>query len=200
MGVVYTDLAYLDTFAATCGTCHGRRFTDQVLKYTVDGRSIGDILEATVGDARGFFAGHRRIAPILRALVDVGLDYLRLGQPLTSLSGGECQRIKLAAQLHRPGAVYILDEPTAGLHPSDVDRLLDVLDRLVDEHHATVLVIEHNLDVIGHADHVIDLGPDGGTAGGELLFSGTPAALLDATGSHTGTHLRRAVREPAAAR
>jgi excinuclease UvrABC ATPase subunit len=197
MGVIYTDLAFLDTIASTCGTCRGRRFTDEVLAYTLDGRSIGDVLESTVGEARAFFAGHRKIAPILRALVDVGLDYLRLGQPLTSLSGGECQRIKLAAQLHRPGAVYVLDEPTTGLHPSDVDRLLDVLDRLVDQHHATVLVIEHNLDVIAHADHVLDLGPEGGGAGGQLLFAGPPADLLDAPGSHTAEHLRRAVKSPA---
>jgi excinuclease UvrABC ATPase subunit len=200
MGVVYTDLAYLDTVAATCQTCQGRRFTDEVLSYTVDGRSIGDVLESTVGQAREYFAGHRRIAPVLRALVDVGLDYLRLGQPLTSLSGGECQRIKLAARLHRPGAVYVLDEPTTGLHPSDVDRLLDVLDRLVDEHRATVVVIEHSLDVIAHADWVIDLGPGGGSDGGRLLFAGTPAALLDVAGSPTASHLRRVCREAAVVR
>ena len=137
--------------------------------------------------------GERAVAAILRAVVDVGLDYLRLGQPLTSLSGGECQRIKLASHLHRQGAIYVMDEPTTGLHMSDVTRLLGVLDHLVDERGATVIAIEHALEVIAHADWVIDLGPEGGSAGGRILFEGTPADLLEAAGSHTATHLRRAV-------
>lgn len=127
-------------------------------------------------------------------MVDVGLEYLRLGQPLTILSGGECQRIKtLATQLHRQTAVYMLDEPTTGVHLSDVDQLLAVLDRLVDERGATVIVIEHNLDVIAHVDWVIDLGPDGGSEGGQLMFQGIPTALLDAPCSHIATHLRHAL-------
>lgn len=193
MGVIYTDLSFLDTVASTCETCHGRRFTDAVLAYRLDGHSIGDVLEMTVGDAAEFFARRKAIAPILGAMVDVGLDYLRLGQPLTSLSGGECQRIKLAAHLHRQGAIYVLDEPTTGLHMSDVARLLDVLDHLVDERGGTVLVIEHDLDVIAHADWVIDLGPEGGSGGGRILFQGTPADLVDTAGSHTATFLRQAL-------
>jgi excinuclease UvrABC ATPase subunit len=193
MGVLVTDLSFLDGITSVCETCQGRRFTEEVLGYRLDGRTISDVLEMTVGEAREFFAGNRAVAPILRAVVDVGLDYLRLGQPLTSLSGGECQRIKLASHLHRRGAVYVLDEPTTGLHMSDVERLLEVLDRLVDERGGTVIVIEHNLDVIAHADWVVDLGPEGGSAGGRILFEGTPAALLDAPGSYTGEHLHRAV-------
>jgi excinuclease UvrABC ATPase subunit len=198
MGVIYTDLSFLDTITQPCQTCHGRRFTDEVLVHRLRGATISDVLEMTVGEALEFFTGHRAVAGILRALVDVGLDYLRLGQPLTSLSGGECQRIKLAAHLRRQGAVYVLDEPTTGLHMSDVARLLDVLDHLVDERGGTVIVIEHDLDVIAHADWVIDLGPDGGSNGGQVMFQGTPADLCHTPGSHTATHLRQAL--PALAR
>jgi excinuclease UvrABC ATPase subunit len=199
-GVVYTELAFLDGVTSTCETCHGRRFSEEVLAYRYQGRTINEVLEMTAGEALGFFAAHRTVAPILRAVADVGLEYLRLGQPLPSLSGGECQRIKLASHLHQRGAVYVLDEPTTGLHLSDVGRLLEVLDRLVDERAATVIVIEHNLDVIAHADWVIDLGPGGGSAGGRILFQGPPAGLLDAPGSHTATHLRRALDASVAGR
>ncbi|REH35299.1 excinuclease ABC A subunit [Kutzneria buriramensis] len=193
-GVIVTDLAFLEGITSVCRTCEGRRYSAEVLEYSLRGASIGDVLDMTVADALEFFAGNRSVQPILQGLVDVGLDYLRLGQPLPSLSGGECQRIKLASQLHRSGAVYVLDEPTTGLHMSDVDRLVEVLDRLVDERGASVIVIEHNLEVIARADWIIDLGPEGGSAGGELLFSGTPADLVAFTGSHTGDALREAVR------
>jgi len=194
LGVVYTDLAFLEGVASTCSTCHGRRFTEEVLGYQLDGATIGDVLEMTVAQAMEFFAKRRSIVTILKAVADVGLEYLRLGQPLTSLSGGECQRIKLASYLHRQGAIYVLDEPTTGLHMSDVARLLDVLDRLVDERGGTVVVIEHDLDVIGHADWVIDLGPDGGSDGGRIMFQGTPGELVEASGSHTAEALRRAIQ------
>ncbi|PRY02354.1 ATP-binding cassette domain-containing protein [Allonocardiopsis opalescens] len=193
MGVTYTDLAFMEGVSTVCTTCRGKRFTDEVLGYRLDGATISDVLEMTVGEGLEFFAGRRAVAPILRAVVDVGLDYLRLGQPLTSLSGGECQRIKLASYLHREGAIYVLDEPTTGLHMSDTARLLTVLDHLVDERGGTVVVIEHDLDVIAHADWVVDLGPEGGSAGGRIVFQGTPAELLDAPGSHTGAYLRRAL-------
>ena len=194
LGITQTDLAYLDSVTSVCVACHGRRFTDDVLGYRLDGRSISDVLEMTVAEARGFFAEHRyrKIASVLDAITDVGLDYLRMGQPLTTLSGGECQRIKLASHLRRSSAVYVFDEPTTGLHMSDVEHLLAVLDRLVDEHGGTVLVVEHNLDVIAHADWVVDLGPEGGTDGGRLMFQGSPMDLLDAD-THTATYLRRAV-------
>jgi excinuclease UvrABC ATPase subunit len=193
-GVIVTDLGFLEGISTVCGACEGRRYSAEVLGYRLRGSSIGDVLEMTVAEALEFFGGDRSVAPILHGLVDVGLDYLRLGQPLPSLSGGECQRIKLASYLHRSGAVYVLDEPTTGLHMSDVDRLVGVLDHLVDARGASVVVIEHNLEVIARADWVIDLGPEGGSAGGRVLFSGTPADLVAAPGSHTGDALREAVR------
>ncbi|GAB3011906.1 excinuclease ABC subunit UvrA [Streptomyces pseudoechinosporeus] len=190
-GISYTDLAFMDPVTTTCPDCEGRRFKDEVLRLTVGGNSIVDVLEMTADQALEFFTdtGVRRR---LRALRDVGLTYLALGQSLSTLSGGERQRIKLATRLHRTGAVYVLDEPTTGLHMSDVDGLLALLDRLVDTGN-TVLVVEHNLDVVAHADWVIDLGPDGGKDGGQVIFEGPPRRLLDVAGSFTAEHLRRAV-------
>jgi excinuclease UvrABC ATPase subunit len=192
-GIIYTDLAFMDPVTTTCHDCEGRRFKEEVLRLTVRGSSIADVLEMTAEQALGFFddTGVRRR---LRALRDVGLTYLTLGQPLSTLSGGERQRIKLATRLHRTGAVYVLDEPTTGLHMADVEGLIALLDRLVDTGN-TVVVVEHNLEVIARADWVIDLGPDGGRDGGEIVFEGTPRQLLEAKGSFTGEHLRRAVRQ-----
>ncbi|MFB7650889.1 MULTISPECIES: ATP-binding cassette domain-containing protein [unclassified Streptomyces] len=189
-GVIHTDLAFMDPVTTTCHDCEGRRFREEVLRLTVGGRSVADVLAMTAGQALDFFAdpGLRRR---LRALHDVGLTYLTLGQPLSTLSGGERQRIKLATRLHRTGAVYVLDEPTTGLHMSDVQGLLALLDRLVDTGN-TVVVVEHNLDVVAHADWVVDLGPDGGRDGGRVIFEGTPRDLLAARGSSTAEHLRRA--------
>ncbi|GGY08277.1 ATP-binding cassette domain-containing protein [Streptomyces djakartensis] len=189
-GLIYTDLAFMDPVTTTCHDCEGRRFKEEVLRMTVRGASIADVLQMTAEQALGFFddPGVRRR---LRALRDVGLTYLTLGQPLSTLSGGERQRIKLATRLHRTGAVYVLDEPTTGLHMADVAGLVALLDRLVDAGN-TVVVVEHNLDVVARADWVIDLGPDGGRDGGQVVFEGTPAQLLEAEGSFTGEHLRRA--------
>ncbi|MGW1957503.1 ATP-binding cassette domain-containing protein [Streptomyces sp. NPDC001920] len=189
-GIIYTDLAFMDPVTTTCHDCEGRRFKDEVLRLTVEGNSIADVLEMTADQALEFFRdpGVRRR---LRALRDVGLTYLTLGQPLSTLSGGERQRIKLATRLHRTGAVYVLDEPTTGLHMSDVDGLLGLLDRLVDAGN-TVVVVEHNLEVVAHADWIIDLGPDAGRDGGRVIFEGTPRQLLAAHGSFTAEHLRRA--------
>ncbi|GGP77392.1 ATP-binding cassette domain-containing protein [Streptomyces calvus] len=191
-GIMYTDLAFMDPVTTTCPACEGRRFKDEVLRLTVGGRSVADVLEMTAEQALDFFddTGLRRR---LRALRDVGLTYLTLGQPLSTLSGGERQRIKLATRLHRTGVVYVLDEPTTGLHMADVDGLVALLDRLVDAGN-TVLVVEHNLDVVARADWVIDLGPGGGRDGGRVVFEGTPAELLAAEGSVTAEHLRRAGR------
>ncbi|MGW0331852.1 ATP-binding cassette domain-containing protein [Streptomyces sp. NPDC003011] len=192
-GIIFTDLAFMDPVTTTCHDCEGRRFKDEVLRLTVGGRSVADVLEMTAGQALGFFddPGVRRR---LRALSDVGLAYLTLGQPLSTLSGGERQRIKLATRLHRTGTVYVLDEPTTGLHMSDVDGLLTLLDRLVDTGN-TVVVVEHDLDVVAHADWVIDLGPGAGRDGGRIVFEGTPRQLLAAEGSFTGEHLRRVTAE-----
>ncbi|GIJ45560.1 excinuclease ABC subunit A [Virgisporangium aliadipatigenens] len=190
-GVIYTDLAYLEAVRTPCETCRGRRFRPEVLEYTLRGKSISDVLDLTTEEAAAFFA-EKKLKPVLSAMAEVGLDYLTLGQPLSTLSGGECQRIKLATQLHKEGAVYVLDEPTTGLHMSDVGHLLRVFDRLVDGGNS-VIVIEHNLDVIKNADWIVDLGPEGGTGGGRVVFEGTPRQMVDGGRGHTADHLRRAV-------
>ncbi|WP_079086904.1 ATP-binding cassette domain-containing protein [Streptomyces silvensis] len=197
-GVIHSDLAFMDPVTTTCETCGGRRFKDEVLRLTVGGRSVADVLDMTAEQALAFFADFPDAAVRRRldALRDVGLTYLTLGQPLSTLSGGERQRVKLATRLHRTGAVYILDEPTTGLHMADVDGLLALLDRLVDAGN-TVLVVEHDLEVVKHADWVIDLGPDGGKHGGQVVFEGTPRELLAARGSFTAEHLRGSVGYPA---
>ena len=192
LGVTYTDLGFLDGVRSTCVDCSGRRYTDGVLALTVDGVSISDALDMTAAQASTFFTG-RDIRRRLQAVVDVGLGYLTLGQPLSTLSGGECQRLKLAGRLHEEGNIYVLDEPTTGLHMSDCGHLLALLDRLVDGG-SSVIVVEHNLDVVAHADWVVDLGPDGGDAGGDVLYSGPPAGLISTPGSATGEHLARHVQ------
>jgi excinuclease UvrABC ATPase subunit len=174
-GFVTTDLAFLDDAKLPCEVCDGRRFKPEVLAYTYHGKNISQILELTVAESIEFF-DLKEIASKLAALSDVGLDYLTLGQPLSSLSGGECQRLKLASELHKKGSIYVLDEPTTGLHPSDIARLHAIIDRLVEAGN-TVITIEHNQEVIRRADWVIDLGPEGGQAGGRVMFEGTPAEL-----------------------
>ncbi|MBS1913731.1 MAG: excinuclease ABC subunit UvrA [Bacteroidetes bacterium] len=188
-GVVYTDLAFLDAFKSPCEVCQGRRFKDDVLAYKLDGKSISDVLAMTVAQAVELFEKRKEILRKLQAMHDVGLAYLTLGQPLSTLSGGECQRIKLASELHKDGSVYVMDEPTTGLHMSDIAHLLAIVDRLVDGGN-TAIVIEHNLDVIRSADWIIDLGPEGGSKGGEVVFEGTPAELAKAKRSLTGRYLR----------
>ncbi len=194
LGILYTDLAFLDPIKTTCDVCGGKRFTDEVLQYVLDGKSISDVLSLTATEALNFFDSlvpkTQEITKRLRTILDVGLEYLTLGQPLNTLSGGECQRIKLAGELHKSGSIYVLDEPTTGLHMADVDRLLVLLDRLVDGGNS-VIVIEHNLDVIAHADWVIDLGPEGGNRGGTVVFEGTPLQLLSAPHSLTGEYLHQ---------
>jgi excinuclease UvrABC ATPase subunit len=188
-GEISTDLAFMDPVTTTCPKCEGRRFHDDVLKHRVGGRSIADVLDMTAARAAGLFEDPVLLRK-LRTLDAVGLTYLTLGQPLSSLSGGERQRIKLATQLHRTSSVYVLDEPTTGLHLADTGALVHLLDRLVDAGN-TVICVEHNLDVVKRADWVIDLGPDGGKGGGELVFEGTPAELLAHPTSVTGQYLRR---------
>ena len=188
-GVIYAELSFLGGVKTPCETCEGRRFKDEVLEYRLDGRNVSEVLGLTVAHALEAFT-QKEILRKLQAMSDVGVDYLTLGQPLSTLSGGECQRIKLASELHRKGNIYVLDEPTTGLHMSDTTHLLAMLDRLVDAGNS-VIVIEHNLDVVRNADWIIDLGPEGGTRGGEIVFTGTPAELLRAEGSLTGQYLRR---------
>lgn len=188
LGVVSMNLAFLDSVDLPCEACGGRRFKDEVLAYELDGKSIADVLEMTVEQALGFFK-LKEVVRKLQAMSDVGLNYLTLGQPLSTLSGGECQRIKLASELHKKGSVYVMDEPTTGLHMSDIGHLLEMMNRLVDAGN-TVIVIEHNLEVIGRADWIIDMGPDGGSKGGQVVFEGTPTAIALAEQSITGKYLR----------
>ncbi len=188
LGVIYTDLGHLDPMATICETCHGKRFQAEVLEHRLRGRSISDVYEMSVADAVSFFT-EPAIAKTLNGLDAVGLGYLTLGQPLSTLSGGERQRLKLAAELGQAGNVYVLDEPTTGLHMNDVDTLIGLFDRLVDAG-STVIVIEHNLDVIARADWVIDLGPGAGHEGGTVQFEGVPAGLV-ATDTLTGRYLAR---------
>ncbi|WP_308249896.1 excinuclease ABC subunit UvrA [Sphaerisporangium fuscum] len=190
-GYVQTDLAFLDPVTTVCEVCEGRRFRPEALAHRLRGRTVAEVLDLTVDQARGFFT-EPAVSRALDTLGEVGLGYLTLGQPLSTLSGGERQRLKLATRLRESGAVYVFDEPTAGLHVSDVDRLLALLDRLVDGGN-TVIVVEHDLQVIANADWVVDLGPGAGRHGGRVLYEGTPAGLLTADGSHTAEYLRREV-------
>lgn len=188
LGVIYTDLAFLSEVKTPCEVCGGKRFKDEVLAYKLNGKSISDALAMSVQQALAYFA-IKEVVRKLQAMSDVGLDYLSLGQPLSTLSGGECQRIKLASELHKKGSVYVMDEPTTGLHMSDIGHLLGVMNRLVDAGNS-VIVIEHNLHIIKNADWIIDMGPEGGSKGGTILFEGTPKDLLRAKQSLTSAYLR----------
>jgi excinuclease UvrABC ATPase subunit len=191
-GVIYTELGVMATVESTCEECEGRRFQASVLEYTLGGRNIAEVLAMSVTEAEEFFGDGEAKTPaahtVLDRLVDVGLGYLTLGQPLSTLSGGERQRIKLAAQMGEKGDVYVLDEPTTGLHLADVENLLGLLDRLVDSG-KSVLVIEHHQAVMAHADWIVDLGPGAGHDGGRIVFEGTPADLVAARATLTGQHL-----------
>ncbi len=191
-GVIYTDLAMMAGVATTCEECEGKRFLASVLEYHLGGKDISEVLAMSVTEARAFFGAGEARTPaahaILERLADVGLGYLTLGQPLTTLSGGERQRLKLATHMGEKGGVYVLDEPTTGLHLADVAQLLGLLDRLVDAG-KSVIVIEHNQAVMVHADWIIDLGPGAGHDGGRIVFEGTPAKLVAARSTLTGKHL-----------
>ncbi|WP_027343962.1 ATP-binding cassette domain-containing protein [Hamadaea tsunoensis] len=191
IGLTFTDLAMMASVATVCEECEGKRFTAEVLAYRLRGKNIADVLAMPVAEAREFFT-EKAARSILDRLADVGLGYISLGQPLTTLSGGERQRIKLAINMAAKAAVYVLDEPTTGLHLADVEQLLTLLDRLVDAGN-TVIVIEHHQAVMAHADWIIDLGPGAGHDGGTVVFSGTPRALLDSAKSLTAEHLREYV-------
>lgn len=189
LGVVYTELSFFDSVKSPCEVCGGKRFKDEVLAYKLNGKSISDVLAMNVEQALEYFE-LREVLKKLQAMSDVGLDYLSLGQPLSTLSGGECQRIKLASELHKKGSIYIMDEPTTGLHMSDIGHLTQVINRLVDTGN-TVVVIEHNLHIIKNADWIIDMGPEGGSKGGRVVFEGTPKELLKAKGSITSAYLNQ---------
>src|ERR687897_1651019 len=200
-GLVKIEMHFLPDVYVPCEVCKGRRYNSETLEVTYKGKSIANVLEMTVDEACEFFAPVPAISRRMTTLRDVGLGYIRLGQPATTLSGGEAQRVKLASELGKRATgktVYILDEPTTGLHFADVEKLLSILHRLVDAGN-TVIVIEHNLDVIRSADYVIDLGPEGGDAGGEVIATGTPEEVARVEASYTGRFLRDLLPEVAAA-
>ncbi|MBR5701633.1 MAG: ATP-binding cassette domain-containing protein, partial [Oscillospiraceae bacterium] len=191
-GVLKIEMHFLPDIYVPCEVCKGRRYNRETLEVRFKGKNIYEVLEMKVDEALRFFENQPKIQPKIQALWDVGLDYVKLGQSSTTLSGGEAQRVKLASELLRPSTgktIYVLDEPTTGLHMADVQKLMDVLNRLVDAGN-TVIVIEHNLDVIKSADYIIDLGPEGGDKGGTLVCAGTPEEVAACSGSYTGQFLR----------
>jgi len=187
-GMIWTDLSFMDGVKTICEVCDGRGFKKAVLDYTYRDKSIYDVMTMTVSEAKAFFDDVPPIAKMLAVLSEVGLEYIALGQTLDSLSGGECQRLKIAMEFRSTSSIYILDEPTTGLHMSDVAKLIAILDRLVDAGN-TVVVIEHNVDVIKRSDWIIELGPEGGNKGGVVTFTGTPLQLMNAPHSKTGQYL-----------
>ena len=189
LGTISYEMSFMDEVKVTCDECNGKRFTNDVLALKYKRKNIFEVLNTTIKELRGFFE-NPEINRKLQVLCDVGLDYLELGQPLNTLSGGECQRIKLASELHKKGAIYVMDEPTTGLHMADIAKLLKIIKKLVTNNN-TVIVIEHNLDIIKHADWIIDLGPEGGVKGGEILFEGTPNDLIECENSYTGEYLKK---------
>ena len=195
-GIIKIEMQFLPDVYVTCEVCKGRRYNREALEIHYRGRSVADVLEMTVAEALDLFAAVPTVRNKLQTLYDVGLGYIHLGQPATTLSGGEAQRVKLATELSRRATgrtVYLLDEPTTGLHFADVEKLLQVLHRLVDQGN-TVVVIEHNLDVIKTSDWIIDLGPAGGFRGGEVVAAGTPETVAAIEGSATGEYLGRVLR------
>ncbi|MBC3651317.1 excinuclease ABC subunit UvrA, partial [Bacillus pumilus] len=191
-GIIKIEMHFLPDVYVPCEVCHGKRYNRETLEVTYKGKNIADVLEMTVEDALQFFENIPKIKRKLQTIFDVGLGYITLGQPATTLSGGEAQRVKLASELHRRSngrSLYILDEPTTGLHVDDIARLLKVLQRLV-ENGDTVLVIEHNLDIIKAADYLVDLGPEGGAGGGTIIASGTPEQIAKEKASYTGRYLK----------
>lgn len=190
-GVVVTELAYMDPIVNKCEACDGQRYSKEALSYTLEGKNIIEVLSLTASEALKFFK-NQKILKKLRAMNEVGLEYLTLGQPLSTLSGGERQRIKLAKQITRKGDIYILDEPTTGLHPSDIGKLLKLFRKMIKKG-KTIILIEHNLDVIKQADWIIDIGPDGGKNGGQIVFEGTPEKMLKSGETITADCLRNSI-------
>jgi excinuclease UvrABC ATPase subunit len=189
LGYIKIDMAFLDSVKVKCEECEGKRYSKEVLNYRYNGKNIYEVLELTINQAYQFFE-YAEIQSKLKLLIDVGLGYIKLGQPLSTLSGGECQRVKLASELHKQGNIYIMDEPTTGLHMSDIKNIIELMNELVDNGNS-LITIEHNLDVINSSDWIIDIGPEGGIAGGELIFEGTPEQIINCEKSHTGEYLRK---------
>jgi len=196
-GEIAVEMHFLPTVYVTCDVCDGKRFTKETLEVTYKGKNIHEVLHMTVEDATAFFKDVPAIYERLSTLVEVGLGYLELGQSATTLSGGEAQRVKIASELYRPHTmktIYLLDEPTIGLHYEDVKKLIEILQELVNRGN-TVMVIEHNLDLIKCADYVLDIGPEGGEGGGNLVAKGTPEEVAENQKSHTGTYLKKMLKK-----
>lgn len=189
-GMITTELIFMEPVTTVCEYCNGSRYSEEALQYTYKGKSIVDILAMSVEEALPFFEDQKKIKEKLQALMEVGLPYISLGQPLSTFSGGERQRVKLAQSIKNRGNIYILDEPTTGLHPSDIEKVVDILEKIVDRGN-TVIVIEHNTDVMKLADYIIDVGPDGGTRGGEIVFTGTPREMYEKADTITAKYLRK---------
>jgi excinuclease ABC A subunit len=187
LGTIAYEMHFLDEVKVTCDECNGKRYKDEVLALRYGGKDIHEILTTTIDGLAGFFQSSKTRHK-LQVLSDVGLGYLEIGQPLSTLSGGEAQRIKLASELHKKGNIYVMDEPSTGLHMADIERLMKIIRNLT-ERNNTVIVIEHNPDIIRQADWIIDLGPEGGSKGGEVLFEGTPARTMKCDRSYTGKYL-----------
>lgn len=190
-GQISYDMAFAEPVVVPCEECQGRRYNPTALSYKYKGYSIEDVMHLTIGEAMEFFED-AKIRKLLQSMVDVGLEYLTLGQPTSTLSGGEVQRVKLASELHKEGQVYVLDEPSTGLHSKDVEKLLELLRKLVNNGN-TVIMVEHRLDLIAQADWIIDMGPEGGTEGGEVVFAGTPEEILKCDASKTGRYLKEVI-------
>ena len=197
-GIIKIEMHFLPDVYVMCDVCHGHRYNRETLEIRYKGKNIKEILEMTVNQGRAYFSRIAKIRSKLQTLVDVGLGYIQIGQPATTLSGGEAQRVKLSRELSKKGtgkSIYILDEPTTGLHADDIRRLLDVLNQPVDAGN-TVIVIEHNMDVIKTADYIIDLGPEGGDEGGYVIGSGTPEEITQISNSYTGQFLEKILPKP----
>ncbi len=190
-GAITTELVFMDPVTTVCECCGGKRFGSETIGLTYRGKNIVDVLGMSVEEASEFFADNKKISAKLDALKEVGLSYISLGQPLSTFSGGERQRVKLAMYVKQKGNIYVLDEPTTGLHASDIEKIIGILESIVDRGN-TVIVIEHNTDVMKLADYIIDVGPDGGTAGGEIVFTGTPAQMMESD-TITAKYLRKSL-------
>jgi excinuclease UvrABC ATPase subunit len=188
LGYIMMDLAFMDPIKTTCEKCQGLRYNQKATSYRLRGKTIVEVLELTINEALNFFE-EPKILKKLSVLQEVGLDYLQLGQPLSTLSGGECQRVKLASELHKDGNIYVMDEPTTGLHLSDISKIIELIERLVEKENS-VIVIEHSLDIMNNADWIIDIGPDGGSNGGNVVFEGTPVELQEKNDGYTAQYLR----------
>ena len=189
-GMITTELVFMEPVTTVCEYCNGTRYSEEALKHTVHGKTIVDVLNMSVEEAYPFFSDNKKISGMLEALIEVGLSYISLGQPLSTFSGGERQRVKLAQNIKKKGNIYILDEPTTGLHPADIEKVVDILEGFVQRGN-TVIVIEHNTDVMKLADFIIDMGPDGGTKGGEVVFTGTPKEMIESGKTITAEYLRK---------